>query len=75
MMIYILHYLKDHGNSGMFLRMGNAGFISSTLSSHNTEKDNVVRSYLGRASGVLELLPPKANNVLELMYREACSAG
>ena len=34
-MIYILHYLKvmtlDYGHYGIFLVMGNAGFISSTI--------------------------------------------
>ena len=33
LMIYILHYLNDpnYGNNGIFLIMGNAGFISSTV--------------------------------------------
>ena len=42
-MIYILHDLEDpsYGNYGMFLTMGNAGFISSTVSMSCKTRDHV----------------------------------
>ena len=45
LMINILHYLKDlrtlnYGNYGIFLIMGNAGFLTSTVVRRSTKKIN-----------------------------------